>query len=785
MRKLIRILILALFAVGIPTFASAAQPRSQLTVEIIDAANKPVPNALLELTPVVATGQVASTIERLPCDENGRCVANDLAAATYQVTVRSGEVVARLPQPIAVAAGRQNLVIRVAGGGAAEVVSLGVIRVAPTGTLSTASAPSTEINAQTLAGSGQPNVLASLAALPGVTLNRPNGGSAGLPASVMIRGDDPKEAIIQVDGNPVNNGNSGDFDLTLLDPAAFQTVQVVYGLAPASLVGANTEGGTVNFQTLGPTATPQGLLSYKFGSFVTNSYTFANTGTAGKVGYAFELHSFNQQGEVSSFPVENVQTGLNQTLGSAATGSNALAKLTYALPHDGQVEASILTLGYNADLSAALSSPVNPEDTSPGAPFYSYAGSERNDVNTFYSADVRLPVGHLTNTGSTPAFISANYLWSDSRQNVAGPANGLSEYLLNTTDLLSDYSLEYDRLLPDAQLTLVARAQSEILTAPDDFGMSTPAQSQTNHTFIARYTWPGGRHIEYTAVGYLSTFSTFGSSFNPRAAAVWRPRWSTVVRASVGSGFQAPALAEKVVPSPLPPPTANGLIEVGNPALSADHTLEFELDASQMLGSSAHSASGEIDLYRVNQNNDDIPFIPSGASLENPKLSYPINIADSIWQGVAATLTAPVASHLDVEMSYDINQGFPLSLPRALAGSAGNLVPHQQFESVPLHRATFSVQQQLRKLSWLVGLTYEGVNNDLSEPPFATVQANVLYELGHTTIGLAGTNLTGVYDGKFTLVNVGTPYPGLLGPILNDAYQLPGPQATVSLTQHW
>ncbi len=768
------------------TSVALAAPGTQLSVIVIDASNKPVSNAVLELTLLShVSGEREAQIQRVGCDRDGRCIADNLTPANYAVRILYDGNAASLKYPISLSSARQNLVIRIIGASAAEVVSLGVVRVAPTGGLSTGSAPSVELNSQSLARRGELNVANALAAVPGVTLNRPNGGSSALPVSVMIRGDDPKEAVVELDGNPINSGNSGDFDLSLLDPAAFQSVQIVYGLAPASLVGANTEGGTVNFQTLQPTLTPHGLLSYSNGSFVTNNYTLADTGTADHFGYAVELQSFHQQGEVSSFPILNTATGAQQNLGSGISGSNALAKLTDDLPHDGVVQVSVLTSGYDEDISAALSSPLSPFDSSPGAPFTSYAGSERNDVNTFYSGNVRLPLGPPSADGEVPSFLTASYMFANSRQNVSGPALGLSEYLLNTTDLLRDYSLEYDRVLPDAQLTLAARAQGETLTAPDDFGSGAPSQAQTNHTFIARYTWSGGSRLEYTAVGYLSLFSTFGSSFNPRGAIVWRPHWRTVMRASVGTGFQAPLLSEKIVPSPLPPPDANGLIQVGNPNLTADHTLEFELDGGQMLGLGPHAASAELDLYRVDQKDDDIQFIPTGASPTNPKLSYPINIANSIWQGLALSLTAPFGRGFETKLSYNINQGYPLTLPQSLAGSAGNLVPYEQFQGVPLHRAALSVEESIGRFSWLIGSAYEGTNNDLNQPAFATLQANAQYTFGHTSLTVAGTNLTGVYDGKFTLINAGTPYPGLMGPLLADAYQLQGPAITATVEQHW
>ena len=67
----------------------------------------------------------------------------------------------------------------------------------------------------------------------------------------------------------MNNGNTGDFDLSLLDPAALQAVQVVYGIAPSSLIGPNTIGGGINILTLEPTIAPHSLLRFFGGSYGT------------------------------------------------------------------------------------------------------------------------------------------------------------------------------------------------------------------------------------------------------------------------------------------------------------------------------------------------------------------------------------------------------------------------------------------------------------------------------------------------------------------------------------
>jgi outer membrane receptor protein involved in Fe transport len=800
----VALLLVALLLAATTAVHAAVDRNAHLNVDLVTK-GKPVTGAVIELSSKSESVEIT-----IPCNNAGRCVSDAIPADMYFVVVRTASISAALGQPIALVAGTSyHAVIQVDASGAVAIQSLGIIRITPTGTLSTAAAPSAQLDTQMLSELGEQDVASAIAQVPGVTMNRPAGGAVGLPVSIMIRGDDPKETVVELDGSPINNGNTGDFDLSLLDPAAFQNVQIVYGLAPASLVGANVEGGTLNFHTLEPTAVPQGFIRYTTASFDTSAETFATTGSADKLGYAFEARSLYQLGQVNDFPVIDSSTGHPATLGSAITGTNALAKLTYALPRDGTIQASVLTFGSNEDLSAALSSPVNPNDAGPGSLFYSYEGSERSNVTTFYDLSARVPIGPPSAGMTPPAFITAGFTMVNARQTVTGPAYNYNSYFLDTADILNNGLLEYDRLLPNADLTFIELWQGERLTVPwqDAAGESSifthpladdgtapfpipssptsPTQTQTNHTFLARYLWNGGTNLEYTAVGYLSTFSTFGTSFNPRGAVVWRPTHQTVVRASIGTGFQAPALSDKIVPVPTPLPDPSGLITVGNPDLTADHTLQEELDFEHSFSQSPSALNGQLDLYHVNQHGDDIPYIPAGASLATPMLSYPINTSNTVWQGLVLQLQAPFRNGVSAQSSYTINEGYPLALPPALVGSSGNLVPGQQFQNVPLHRGTFSVQQQWRRLGWMAGLAYEGVNNDLNQPPFATVNANVSYRFDHTTVVLAGNNLTNVYSGNFQLTNAGVPYPGLTGPILSNAYQLRACNVTASLTQHW
>jgi len=83
------------------------------------------------------------------------------------------------------------------------------------------------------------------------------------------------------------------------------------------------------------------------------------------------------------------------------------------------------------------------------------------------------------------------------------------------------------------------------------------------------------------------------------------------------------------------------------------------------------------------------------------------------------------------------------------------------------------------------GLQYQGVDNPLNRPAFVTADASATWHLARFDVTLAGTNLTNVYDQRYTQAGAGVPYPGAGGPIPTDAYSLTGTAITLSLTQRF
>jgi outer membrane receptor protein involved in Fe transport len=729
-------------------------------------------------------------------DRRGRFKVERVAFATYVVTVVAPGYATLSGRTIEVAAGddtRMDLVLEPATPGSMTVI--GEVRAAGRGeTLSTASAPSVTVNAQSYAAKGATTVAQMLLNLPSLTPSLPLGGGGNAPSSFAIRGPDPTETLVAVDGHQINEGGTGDFDLTLIDPAALQDVQVIYGIAPSSLIGPNTQGGAIDIVTLNPTSQPSELVRGFGGSYSSFGETFQATGTANNLGYAFSAHRATSDGEVNQF----VDTDSGPAfVGSAFDGSSLLTKLRYQLG-GGYVQIDFRDQTVYKDMSALLTS--YPES---GSTFANFSGTSLAAHNAGYGFDFESPLGPKSADGSPDTTVQFSHLTSLAAQSVNGPGAETSPYLYNDRDLIGDDWIELDHALPKGELSLKADIRTETLItdfisgqASDDFvsasafqpsdAPSSPTVSQltlaqTQRYGVLRYNGDPSNRFHYSLAAYLSDFSTFGWSFDPRAGFVWTPNASTAVRASVGSTFQSPLLTELIVPSPLPPPV-NGLVSVGNPNLQPDRATEYDVGWDQLLGATGRQTHVTIDWYRTNLRTPITDYIPPDYNPDCKKkcpLTFPINVGGGVYTGMAIGAKQQVGPDFQFSASWNVGSSYITS---SYPGS--DIVLGQQTLGEPLHKASFGFERNVETgLLYNAELNYFGTYNQLNRPPFATLDATVAYRWKNFEAGLYGTNLTNVYDGRFTAAGAGVPYGSAGGsPIPTNAYVLQGTKVIVGVS---
>jgi outer membrane receptor protein involved in Fe transport len=819
LRRFRRIALAASFAGALAAGTSGIAAAATLTGTIAATDGTPIAGAVVTLggngKPVVLTS-----------DKSGRFTAN-LSAGTFTVSATAKGYTALSGRTIELNDGSPNTIDLVLSRAQASALTvIGNVRANGHQTLSTSPGQSAEINASTYAQRGVTRTSDVLDNELSTTVQPVIGGGLNAPAVVSLRGPDPSETLVELDGHAVNNGATGDFDLSLLDPADLQSVQVIYGIGPSSLFGPNTLGGALNVRTLEPTAQTHVLERFTTGNYDTNGGTLQATGTADRLGYAISFHRVTSGGELADYVVPG--TG-GQTVGNPLDASSTVAKLRYSLFNgQGFVGLNLRDQSVFRDISAAQTAYDTTSST-----YSSAAGSAMTANNAACGIDFQAPLGRPNHDGVSPTTAVFRYQTSFEKQAVTGPAAGSSPYLFDDRDLIGDATLEFDRAMPHGSLALKFATTTENLDtglvtgksfadtdsvgrrfAQDDDGgggavglggialVTEESLAQTQRSVGFRYTDDPTPKLHYSFATYYSDYSTFGRSTDPRFGFVWTPTGETAVRFSAGTSFESPQLLSLVVPPPATLYTpVDGYVTVGNPNLNAERATEYDAGYEHLFKLQGKALHLGLDLFRTNLRDGIAVFQSTAPCAANAApvaaiyakaegcLSYPVNVGTGVYEGIELHGDFQLAADTMLHASYGINSVYTESAP-----VADNIVPGQQNLGVPLHKFGLTIEHTAPAggFGGYAGLLYEGNYNELNVAPYATLRAGLSYHSRNFDIGVNGTNLTNVNDFKFTRLSGGVLYGGLPataaspnnGPIATSAIPLAGTQFILSITHH-
>jgi outer membrane cobalamin receptor len=695
---------------------------------------------------------------------------------------------------------------------ASSLTLIGTVRANGAQAISTLPAPTLDISTQPYAQQGETRVSDILADQLSTTVVPVLGGGLNAPMVVSLRGPDPSETLVDIDGHQVNNGGTGDFDLSLLDPADLTSAQVVYGIAPSSLYGPNTLGGALNVRTLEPTAQTHFLERLTVGTFDTFGETVQATGTDDRLGYALSFHRLTSGGDQEGTEFPTSAGGFAQ-IGDSLDASSTIAKLRYAIFNGaGFVGVTLRDQAVYRDVSSTLSS-SDPGAGPGGTTLYSnFSGSSILSHNAAYGLDAQVPIGPANAEGIYPTTALFRHQTSVADQTVDGPGAGTSPYLYNDRDIIGDDTLEIDHALPRGELSLryaltdenlttdfipgvvyadaILRALPSALRMSGDIaptglaGASTAALldddeaaagssesqealAQTERSLGLRYAAEPTSHLHYDVAAYSSDYSTFGRSIDPRFGFVWTPRADSAARFSVGSTFQSPQLPTFIIP-PSPPMPVDGYSSIGNPHATAERATSYDLGYEHRLRAGGVEVHLGGDVYRTDLHNGVATFLsttpcPAGAPQSQWVTceSYPTNVTQEVYNGIEVHSELTFPRHDTLKIGYDVDSVYTQSVPPT---SLDNVVAYEQALGVPLHKLTLDFDHDSGTgIGYYAGFLYEGAYNETNLGPYALLRAGVTLHTSRFDIGLYGTNLTDVYDFKQQIVGGGIPYGGLSG----------------------
>ena len=654
--------------------------------------------------------------------------------------------------------------------------------------------PEANVSRSQMDALGYTNVLEGLAQVPSAVIQRPDSGAPTSPAVVSLRGPDPSEALVTLDGQTLNDGNTGDVDLSQFAVPTFNSINVTEGLGPTDSEGSNTFGGAVNLVSLQPTQQEHFSLSGSVGSYGTSQTWLNATGMVGKLGYALAGANFQQGGQVNQsylvYPQNNVApqncTGpippggqpVNCPslvhLGSTISARTGLLNLDYNFSQRADAGVRIFTLGNVRDESTALNgiagNPENQNDPTQDNPVY---GEHVGSGDATFAQSIRAYDAYSRSVLGSGSLL-ADFYASDNNVDFSG--GSVTPYDVSHLDKRYNEGLSWGRSFDDSEFAFGGYARQESLTG---MGISETL-SQSINSYFVRGAQQVGKNLRLSGGLYDANYSTFGNTFNWRLGASYDLDSSSVVRFSVGTGFRAPLLIERyffppvlvngvLTPNPgLPPPDANCVVAgQGNPLEKPEHATEYELGYSRLFSA---QSSLDFSIYRSNLRDTIENYYP-GYSCKKDDPNYfayeiPINIGNAVYEGTEIRFKQRFPKqNLFAVLSYGWNVAYPYARGPNVSNptSGGTLVAYNQFLGVPQQQG--SAQFIWAENGWhaSTAFTFAGRNNTLNQGPYTFTDAAVGHSWGKVDLTVSATNVFNAVSGPFTYYNAGVPYRGIVG----------------------
>jgi hypothetical protein len=278
--------------------AIAQSSQTILSGEVRNPSGQPVAGAAVSIRPA-RVGAVHS-------DAKGRFSFRDVPSGTYTISVTKSGFQQwnfggyTVPQ-------HEPLIVVLSPSTLSTLAQIATVRTSAGNNFNTSASAMVTLPQETFLDKGQVQIGHVLDQIPGVVSARPGSANPAAPGSITspnLRGALDYEKATLLDGHPLINGARGDYPTMLVNSLLFDDVEIVKGptaYAPEINYGI---GGTLNFVTGEPTASPSGRLLLGFdnqsGSFA--NLRLSNTVANGKLGYLFDFVTDGTQGPLRSTP---------------------------------------------------------------------------------------------------------------------------------------------------------------------------------------------------------------------------------------------------------------------------------------------------------------------------------------------------------------------------------------------------------------------------------------------------------------------------------------------------
>jgi len=430
-------------------------------------------------------------------------------------------------------------------------------------------------------------------------------GSPGDLKSVSIRGSSPEQVLVMVDGQVVNDPQTGKIDLGQIPADLIEKIEIYRGPASA-LYGANALGGVINIITRGAEEESEVKAGVFFGSYHTQKYQVSYQDQSDDLGYYLSGQYYRTDGELENSQMDKI---------------SFMAKVSNEL--DEQTDLN-LTLRYH-DYQRGLPGPTNnptPDAVQNDRDFNLNLNwqkrEEDRDMNLIAWYDFhRLYYDNPGEWGHTGPSIHKTY--------TAGLSFDSTYY---------DFTFgDEDNSDSDHTLTWGAEVKNNSVDSTD-----IGNHQDLNVAIFIQDVWQPAEEEDLTVTaGLRYDFNqTYGGQFNPRVGFAYQLQDEISVHASVGRAYRAPTYDDLYWPE--------DAYVGGNPDLIPEIAWAYEAGLRFM--NEEGDTQAELNIFRKNVSQL-INWAP-----DNEGIWRPSNIGSARVDGVEVLLKKEFKEHLLGNLNY-------------------------------------------------------------------------------------------------------------------------------------
>lgn len=450
--------------------------------------------------------------------------------------------------------------------------------------------------------SGKSQLFDLIKETPGVSFTR-NGG-AGSTSTVQLRGSNPGQVRVMVDGIFMNDpsGANTEFDFNSLLVNEIKRVEILRG-PQSALYGSDAMGGVINIITKRGHGAPTFTGLVEGGSYQTKRTAAGVSGSEGDFNYSLQAQHFRTQG-FSRFYLGTEEDGAKNNSVNGSAGY----KINEALQLDVSGNWSHLESDYDA--STADRANVQKKETRAGR-----AALTLETFDGIWEHIASVQAAGTKRDFDEPTSVSTRFSTFDGRQ-ITGEYQ--SNVKLRKRDI---FTAGLSREMQDANNNATNNVGVTTTNVNSDVTIdSLYGQYMLGLTDTTTITL-GGRRDDHSEFGTENTYRV--------TAAQQVPATNTTLRGSYGTGFKAPTLFQLFHPT------------FGNPTLQPETSKGYDFGFDQNFMNN-HLQISTTAFHNEYENLIEFDFVTSGY----------LNVSEATTKGIENSITFQATPELSFYTNY-------------------------------------------------------------------------------------------------------------------------------------